>query len=211
MCYNNLSNKQGDDLVMKIKLNAPVSILISAICVGVLLLGRMDVNFISRYFTLGVNAGSNQTLHYINYISNIFGHSGWEHLSGNLTYFLLIAPVVEKIYGSVSLVVMTVLTAIGSSVVFMIVSNGNAGVCGLSGIVYMVIVLVTFTAVSEGSGVIPLTACIVVCIFVGEEVYRGFFVNDNISQLGHISGATFGFVFGLIRNSKHAEPVTPSN
>ena len=69
------------------------------------------------------------------------------------------------------------------------------GLVGASGIVYMLIILSSFTNIREGS--IPLTLLLVATIYIGREIISGIALTDNISQLTHIAGGLCGLFFGI--------------
>ncbi|MGN8850601.1 hypothetical protein [Bariatricus sp. HCP28S3_C2] len=56
------------------------------------------------------------------------------------------------------------------------------------------IVLSSFTRFKEGE--IPLTIILVVILFVGQQVYEGIAIRDNISQLTHVIGGAIGAFVG---------------
>ena len=51
-------------------------------------------------------------------------------------------------------------------------------------------------------GEIPLTVILVAIIFIGQQVYEGLFVQDNISNMGHILGGIVGALAGYTLNKK---------
>ena len=79
----------------------------------------------------------------------------------------------------------------------------NIGLCGASGVVFAFILLSSFVSVREGE--IPVTFILIAVIFIGQELYNGLFVKDNISQLGHIIGGVVGSVIGFALNKKPAK------
>ncbi|MBR0308979.1 MAG: rhomboid family intramembrane serine protease [Mogibacterium sp.] len=50
--------------------------------------------------------------------------------------------------------------------------------------------------------VIPLTVILVAVIFIGQQVYEGLFIQDNISNMGHILGGIVGAAVGYTLNKK---------
>ena len=62
--------------------------------------------------------------------------------------------------------------------------------------VFAFILLSSFTRFKEGE--IPLTFILVAIIFLGQQVYYGMFMQDNISNLSHIIGGIMGAVFGFV-------------
>ena len=69
---------------------------------------------------------------------------------------------------------------------------------GASGVVFALILLSSFTSIKEGS--IPLTFILVALIYMGEQLYQGIFVQDNVSNLTHILGGVVGAGLGYVMN-----------
>ena len=69
---------------------------------------------------------------------------------------------------------------------------------GASGVVFALILLSSFTSIREGE--IPLTFILVALIYLGEQVYQGIFVQDNVSNLTHILGGLVGAGLGYVMN-----------
>ena len=74
----------------------------------------------------------------------------------------------------------------------------NVALCGASGVVFAFILLVSFANVRSGE--IPVTVLLVAVIFLGEQVYDGIFLRDNISNLSHVLGGMVGAVAGYNLN-----------
>ena len=66
---------------------------------------------------------------------------------------------------------------------------------GASGIVFMMIVLSSFTEMGKEG--IPITLILVVVFYLGGELMDGLTALDNVSQLTHIVGGICGLVFGF--------------
>ena len=49
---------------------------------------------------------------------------------------------------------------------------------------------------------IPLTVIMVAVIFIGQQIYEGLFVQDNISNMAHIVGGIVGAIAGYTLNKK---------
>ena len=60
--------------------------------------------------------------------------------------------------------------------------------------------MTSFTSFKEGE--IPLTVILVAVIFIGQQIYEGIFVADNISNMAHIVGGIVGAVAGYTLNKK---------
>ena len=74
----------------------------------------------------------------------------------------------------------------------------NVALCGASGVVFAFILLISFANVRSGG--IPVTVILVALIFLGEQVYDGIFIRDNVSNLSHVLGGFVGAVAGYNLN-----------
>ncbi len=174
----------------KIKYNSPVILTFSTIClIAFFFLG--GTSLYQQYFVIDSNF-SNVT-DYASLVTYIFGHADEAHILGNLTFILLLGPIIEEKYGGGSLAWMILVTAIVTGLIQVFVFP-NIGLQGASGIVFMLIILVSFTNVHKGQ--IPLTFILVVVLFIGKELVESF-QSDNISQLAHILGGVCGGIFGF--------------
>ena len=123
------------------------------------------------------------------------GHASWSHLTGNLTLVLLLGPILEERYGSRTVLIMILATALITGFVHIAVPLfDNMGLRGASGIVFMLIVLSSFVNVKRGT--IPLTFILIATLYLGKEVVN-VLQNDNISQMAHIVGGALGSFFGF--------------
>jgi GlpG protein len=128
----------------------------------------------------------------IGIVLHIFGHSSWSHFLGNVVYIAMLGPSVEETFGSIPLMIMTLLSAVFIGIVSVIFKNPCYG---LSSIAYMWVILNTFQI--NNSKKIPLTSIILLVIFVLPEVIAMFVKSDNIGHQNHVLGAIFGLVFGI--------------
>lgn len=62
------------------------------------------------------------------------------------------------------------------------------------------IILASFTGFKEGE--IPLTFILVAVIFIGQQVYEGIAVQDDISNMTHIVGGIVSAIIGYLMNKK---------
>lgn len=76
----------------------------------------------------------------------------------------------------------------------------NVALCGASGVVFAFILLTSFTSFKNGE--IPLTFILVTIVFLGQQVYEGLFLQDNISNLSHVLGGIVGAIVGYRLNKK---------
>ena len=177
---------------MKLKFNSPVILGISLICVAVFVLDKVMVGTLMPYFTLG-NVNTSSALSLLTLFTHVIGHASIEHLMGNLTFILLLGPIVEEKYGDSRTLFMMLITALVTGILNLLFFH--TGLMGASGIVFMLILLVSFT--NTKSGEIPVTFILVALLFIGKEVIESL-NTDQISQFAHIIGGVCGSVFGFV-------------
>lgn len=144
-------------------------------------------------FTLGGTWANSGASSYFTLFSHTMGHANMEHLIGNLSFILLIGPIVEKQYGAKLLLLMMFTTALVTSVLHILFFD--SGLLGASGIVFMLIILTSMVNIKNKE--IPLSFILVVIIFIGKELL-GSFADDNISHFAHIIGGLVGGIFGFL-------------
>ena len=112
---------------------------------------------------------------------------------------LVVGPLLEEKYGSSNILVVILSTALITGLINFIFFP-NIRLLGASGVVFAFILLASFTSIKDGK--IPLTFIFVAVIYIGQQVYEGLFVQDNISNLTHITGGLVGSALGFVMN-KH--------
>ena len=186
---------------LHISYNAPVVLTFILACLVVLILGMLTSGKSTQLFFMTYHSSLLNPLTYLRFFTHVFGHAGWSHFIGNASYILLLGPMLEEKYGSKMLIEIIFLTAAVTGIVNYLFF-WNVGLCGASGVVFAFIILASFTNFSEGE--IPLTFILVVVIFIGQQVYEGIAVKDNISNTAHIVGGMVGSVTGYFLNRKSA-------
>lgn len=131
--------------------------------------------------------------------THVLGHSGWEHFIGNMAYILLLGPMLEEKYGSGKILQIIAITAAVTGVINY-VFFWNVALCGASGICFAFILLSSFTSFREGE--IPLTVILVAAIYLGQQIYEGIAIKDDISNMAHIFGGIVGGITGFSLNKK---------
>jgi membrane associated rhomboid family serine protease len=177
---------------MKLKFNSPVILGFSLLCVAVYVLDKLTAGSIMPYFMLG-RVDFSQPLTILTLFTHVIGHASIDHLLGNLTFILLVGPIIEEKYGDGRTLFMMVITAFVTGLLNLLFFH--TGLMGASGIVFMLILLVSFT--NSKSGEIPITFILIALLFVGKEVISSL-QTDQISQFAHIIGGICGSVFGFI-------------
>ena len=184
---------------LKISYNAPVVLSFVLICFVVTALGVVT-NHASTELCFSVYRSSwADPLTYVRMIGHVLGHSGWDHFMGNAMSLLLLGPMLEEKYGSQTILKVIVFTAVFTGIIHCMLWS-NVMLCGASGVVFACIILSSFTAFKNGE--IPLTFVLIAVIYIGQEIYSGVFVQDNISNLTHILGGVVGSVSGYLLNRK---------
>lgn len=184
---------------LKITFNAPVTLDFVLICFIATLLGSISGGKITQKVFMTYHSSLTNPMTYFRFITHIFGHSGWEHFIGNASYLLLLGPMLEEKYGSKEWVEVIGMTAVVTGLMNYIFF-WNTGLCGASGVVFAFIILASFTSFREGE--IPLTFILAAVLFIGQQIYEGIMVRDNISNTAHITGGIVGAVIGYGSNRK---------
>jgi membrane associated rhomboid family serine protease len=126
-------------------------------------------------------------------VSYAVGHAGWDHFLGNLSFILLLGPILEEKYQSPTILGMAVITALTTGLINTFFFSTT--LVGASGIVFLFIILVSFANIRAGE--IPLSFVGVIVLFLGKEILDAF-KNDNVSQFAHIIGGSLGALFGFV-------------
>lgn len=181
----------------RITFNAPVVLSLVAISFLATLLNYITDGASGRMLFMTYHSSLLSPLTWVRAITHIFGHADWSHLIGNMSYLLLLGPMLEEKYKSSTLAIVVVLTALATSLVNYIFFPYIA-LCGASGVVFAFILLSSFTSFKDGE--IPLTFILVALFFLGQQVYEGITVQDNISNTAHIVGGIVGGITGYVLN-----------
>ena len=136
---------------------------------------------------------------YLRLFTHVLGHSGLAHLIGNMTLILLLGPALEEKYGASRLLVVVLATALITGIIHNLFFPSTA-LLGASGVVFAMILLTSFTGFKEGE--IPLTFILVALLYLGQQIWDGVTLRDNISNLSHIIGGLVGSGAGWLLNRK---------
>jgi membrane associated rhomboid family serine protease len=178
---------------MRISYNAPVILTFTIACAGILFASQlMNGALIKNFFVCYPHMDLTDPIGYLRLFTHAAGHKDWNHLIGNFSFILLIGPILEEKYGSKHLLIMMLIaagiTGILNTFFF------PTGLLGASGIVFMFIILGSFTNFKSGD--IPLTFILIILLFLTKEVVDAF-QHDSISQFAHICGGICGSIFGF--------------
>lgn len=136
-------------------------------------------------------------LTYVRFFGHVLGHAGWEHFISNIMLILIVGPLLEEKYGSSNILFVILTTAFVTGIIQFIFFPG-VQLLGASGVVFALILLSSLTSITEGK--IPLTFILVAVIYIGEQIYQGLFIKDNVSNLTHIVGGIVGSGLGYVLN-----------
>ena len=178
----------------RITLNAPVVLAFSALCVIATAAGQATGGAVTQAFFMTYHSPLADPLTYVRLFTHVLGHGGWDHLVGNLSYILLLGPLLEEKYGSRTLGLVIAVTAVITGILNYVLFP-NIALCGASGVVFAFIILSSVTSFRTGE--IPLTFVLVAVIFLGQQIIQGVFVADNISNLSHFAGGVIGGAAGF--------------
>ena len=183
----------------RITFNAPVVLGLVAISFIATLLNYLTGGASGRILFMTYHSGLLSPMTWVRAFTHIFGHADWAHLIGNMSYLLLLGPMLEEKYSSQTLAAVIAITAFGTSLVNYIFFP-QVALCGASGVVFAFILLSSFTSFREGE--IPLTFLLVAVFFIGQQIFEGIAIRDNISNMAHIIGGIIGGFLGYGLNMK---------
>jgi len=184
---------------IKITNNSKLVLGFTLACAIVLVLNFVTGGYTNNHFFSVYRAPLSNPLTYIRFFGHVLGHANFEHFIGNIMLIVVIGPMLEEKYGSKDLLIIMLITAFVTGLIHFIFFPG-VQLLGASGIVFTFILLASFTGYRGGS--IPLTFIVVAFLYIGNEIYQGVFISDNIANLTHIIGGMVGAFFGFILNHK---------
>jgi GlpG protein len=186
---------------IRITFNAPLVLVFSLLCgVATLVIALAGKEGMMIFSTFGSSFADPMT--YLRLFTHVLGHAGLAHLVGNLAYILLLGPGLEEKYGAKNLLLVILVTAAVTGLVHNLLFP-NTMLLGASGVVFAFILLTSFTDFREGE--IPLTFILVAVIYLGQQIWEGVTVRDNVSNLTHIIGGVVGGGAGYLLNRDRKE------
>ena len=193
---------------MRIKYNAPTVLTFAFLSAAILILSQTVSRSLTELWFVVPGKGNfvrGDIRCWITLFTHVLGHANWPHLVSNFSFILLIGPILEEIYGSFALFVMICITAMVTGLLNVLLFS--SGLLGASGVVFMMILLASFTNFSKGE--IPLTFILVLILYLGRELFNSFGAGSagaggNISEFAHIVGGFIGSLFGFFRVNKNS-------
>ncbi len=186
--------------------NAPVTLTFALICTFILVidlyLPPLKGKLIPLLFTVPGGKSApvpfdwGNVLSYIRLFTHVFGHADWTHLLSNLTFILILGPLMEERFGSPIIALMITVTAAVTGVI-------NAcflptSLMGASGVSFMLIMLASISTITRDN--IPVSFIFLLAVFIAKE-----FINPSdaaISKIAHITGGFIGSLFAFLASPK---------
>ena len=184
---------------IRITFNSPVILCFVTICFLVTLLNYLTGGKSNQAVFMTYHSSLFSPLTYVRFLTHVFGHEGWQHFIGNMAYILLLGPMLEEKHGALKMIEVIVITALVTGVVNY-VFFWNTALCGASGVAFAFILMASFTSFREGE--ISITFILVAVIYLGQQIYEGIVLQDDISNMAHILGGVVGGVLGFSLNKK---------
>ncbi len=183
----------------RIKFNSPVILTFAALCFVVMLIGDFTGGLTTELVFMTYHSSLKDPATYLRLFTHVIGHVDWNHFISNMIYILLLGPLLEEKYGGKRIVQIIVITAVVTGLINYLFF-WNVALCGASGICFAFILLSSFTRSREGE--IPVTFILVAAVFLGQQIYQGIVVDDNISNMAHIMGGIVGSTVGFVLNKR---------
>ena len=177
---------------MKLKFNSPLVLGFALISLAAMVLSLATGGASNRLLFMTYHSPLTNPLTYLRFFTHALGHSGWTHYIGNMSYILLLGPMLEEKYGAKKLLTVICITAFATGIINYIFFP----LCGASGVVFAFMLMTSFTNFKDGE--IPVTFILVAVIYIGQQIYQGIFVEDNISNMAHIVGGIVGAISGYV-------------
>lgn len=183
----------------RITFNSPIILSFAGLCFIVMILNYATGGVSNQTIFMTYHSPLTSPMTYVRLFTHVLGHLGWEHFIGNMAYILLLGPMLEEKYGSMRILQIIAITAFVTGVINY-VFFWNVALCGASGVCFAFILLASFTSFREGE--IPLTVILVAVIYLGQQIYEGIVVQDDISNMAHVFGGIVGGIIGFSLNKK---------
>ena len=188
---------------IRLSFNSPVILGFTLACFIVLILDKVTGSASTRAFFSVYRSSLASPFTYIRFFGHVLGHASWDHFFGNIMMLLVVGPLLEEKYGSANILFVILATALVTGVINFIFFP-HVQLLGASGVVFAFILLASLTSIEEEK--IPLTFILVALIYIGQQVYDGLFIRDNVSNLTHILGGIVGSSLGYVRTQKDSQP-----
>jgi membrane associated rhomboid family serine protease len=153
----------------------------------------------------------------------MFMHAGWLHLGSNMLYLWIFGDNVEDRFGHIKFAIFYLLCGLAATFAQLAFSSGsnvpNLGASGaIAGVLgaYILLFPKGKVRVLQGQRVIPVSALIVIGIWIVLQLFSGIGSLANTAQTGgvaymaHIGGFVAGFVFTFLFRGNRDRPALTS-
>jgi len=184
----------------RIQYNAPVTLTFALISAAALGLSHLTDGNSNRLLFMVYRGSWTDPLMYVRVFTHAIGHADITHFLNNFIIILLVGPMLEEKYGPKLIIIIMVITALATGLLWIIMSPYSK--LGASGIVFMLILLSSFANIQKGR--IPLTLILAVVIYLGQEImsFATMDGSSNIAYMSHIAGGVCGALFGFVANDR---------
>lgn len=173
---------------IRFSLNAPYTLGFAALAVSALAAGVISNHWTTVHiFSVGEGMSFRDPLSYLRVFCHVLGHRDPSHLVYNLSFLLLLGPMLEEKHGILKLFQVTLVTAAVTALPMLVLPGS---LLGASGVVFAFIIMSSYTRAK--SGTIPLSFALIIFLFLGREIYLGLSSKDMIAQFAHILGGAVG-------------------
>ena len=187
-------NFQFQNINIQFDYNSPVILTYLFLSLGVWFLNSITRGKTNKLLFSSYRSSPLNPFTYIRLFTHAIGHKDLDHLIHNFLFILLVGPMIEEKYGSINLIIMLLITSLVIAL-FNLIFNDYC-ILGASGNVYMLIVLSSFSNITEGK--IPLTLILILIFYVIGEIRKSLLEgNKKIYHDGHLLGALCGILFGF--------------
>jgi membrane associated rhomboid family serine protease len=175
--------------------------------------------FIEKWAFIPGRFLANPAADFLTIFTAMFMHAGWVHLGGNMLYLWIFGDNVEDRFGHIKFIIFYLLCGIAATfaqLAFNSTSNiPNLGASGaIAGVLGAYIVLFPKGRVNVlmGRGVIPMSALVVIGLWIVLQFFSGIGSIANTADTGgvaymaHLGGFVAGFVFTFLLRGKRNSP-----
>lgn len=181
--------------VKKLQYNSPVILSLFFLSLLALVVGQVTGGWTTMHLFSVYRAPLTDPLTWVRLFGHVLGHGNLEHFLGNMLLLLVVGPPLEEKYGSRTLLMGVLFTALVSGLLQMVFFPYSA-LLGASGIVFMLIMLASLSGMKGGQ--IPLTLILVAVLYLGQEIYSIVFIRDNVANFMHLVGGACGTALGFL-------------
>jgi len=183
--------------VLGLGIDSPLVISVFLMCVVVYFVNlKVYPKLVEEYFSWDARPNPLSPLTYVRIFTRCLGHQDLDHLKVNLMQFLLVGPVCERVFTTYGLLRTGLIVNVVICMLLCIFGSKGNRSCGLSGIVFALIMmsaLANFRSWNEG---IPITSLLVFGMHVTHE-FASLRKSDGVGHIAHATGAVAGAICGL--------------